>query len=256
MTAVLAIVADDGATLSPARQALADHLAQLAEAETARTQAHAPMDRIRPELQTAQRTVTEAKLALAAIDGVESNDLRDWAVAGADGQKPAPRHEERQACEQRLTRARQRLEIVQRASADLQPAIQAANDAAAALASMTPALIAEVLAAEHGAIIDHLRAMRADLALAEATEAGLLRHLSQIVPLHTNSGLSESARHRLAILGERAIAARATLADPFPTHGMVDDFSRPMARFRTCTRSRRRRRASVASRRNREQCDP
>jgi hypothetical protein len=81
MTA-LALVAEDEGSLSPARRALAEHLARLAPLEAALERASLPAKRLRDQLRIAVEQLVAAEAELAAIDAAHATSLKDQAKEG------------------------------------------------------------------------------------------------------------------------------------------------------------------------------
>ncbi len=78
-----------GATLSPARAVLADHLRQLDAARSAAAAARVPWQKLQPEVENAKRRLAGAESAAAAVDDLEASDVASWARSG-DVEKPSP----------------------------------------------------------------------------------------------------------------------------------------------------------------------
>ena len=141
----LAAVADPSEdTLSPARRALADHLAMVARAKADLERATKPAARLREQLSAANQQLAAAEVDLAAVDAQHAAAIRDQARSGVEitsGKPPASANEEAA-----LDRARRNVNAIRAALTECEGDVREASSALRnAEAQLDPLLLAVML---------------------------------------------------------------------------------------------------------------
>lgn len=154
--------------LSPARQRLADHFAEIHAARLAVDEARQPLTR----LSDTSKAVSEAQAALSAIEAEEASDFMIWASGG--GEMPASRHAERDEVLKRLASARALDQAAERARQTFQEKANAASCRLQELEQQTDNYIRDIIRVDAQALTQRRRALMQELHAIERAMRGLL----------------------------------------------------------------------------------
>jgi hypothetical protein len=224
------------AARSPARVALAEHLAAVADAGRKVEELNVPVERARAAHTEADDAVRECSAALAEIDQAEHRAMVAAAETGEDIAGPV-RAKERATAEGRLAAARRREQMARQVVDQVSTPMHAARAELVGLQDKTAELVAGVLIEEHAAALDavsdaitRLRQAELDVDALRAIIAGHGRQLADRGKTEAALPLFRAAE----VLGERnASRPRYEPGSPraaFEREGWWMEFSAELAR--------------------------
>ena len=221
--------------LSPARAALRDRLAGIAQARRDVADARMPLDRISSALAKAKTRQEAARGVLGAVKDQEADDLARWVDDDVTGRPRPPLHmAERSAANVEIEASDDEVSGLEIAFATRRAALQPAIDNIAALAAATDTAILPILAEEFEISLAAATEARAAYLIAEARVIGLrsgcaARGRSLVADRDTDGGIPWfRAAERFAEAQRLAAIDQSDL-----TTGMIDASTRRWENFAT-----------------------